>query len=227
MQKQIRWRALALAVALIMACGTAMAYQDPYDGSFSYTRAVRAWVQSLQGVQADVVFYGDSITYNGKWQQYFPANSVMNLDVSGDLIESLVVRMPLLHAVQPGKCFVMIGMNDLNYYGDVEKSLADFDVLAQLLLRLQQEQGTRIYVQSVLPVNENITVFQVSNQQIRQFNAGLKQLAQAYGFTYIDVHSALMDEYGMLDSSYTIDGLHLRPNAYDVWTRVIAPYVEE
>ena len=125
------------------------------------------------------------------------------------------------------KCFVMIGVNELAFLSTVENALADYDQLLQQLGRMSEESGMQVYVQSVLPVQEDVTVYSISNQDIRALNEGIAALAEKYNMTYIDVHSSFADESGNMIESFSFDGLHLTEAGYQTWAEVLTPYVDE
>ena len=55
----------------------------------------------------------------------------------------------------------------------------------------------------------------------------LKSFADANGFTYIDVASALKDSTNGLASSYCSDGfVHLSPAGADVWIRILEEFAK-
>jgi lysophospholipase L1-like esterase len=52
---------------------------------------------------------------------------------------------------------------------------------------------------------------------ILQLNVGIKQVAEQYHLTYIDLHELFADANGDLKKELTLDGIHLRPAAYVMW----------
>jgi len=65
-----------------------------------------------------------------------------------------------------------------------------------------------------------------TNSVINQLNRRLENLANELHCTYIDVHSILLDTEGNLDQKYTVEGIHLKPNAYEVILKVLVAYFE-
>ena len=90
-----------------------------------------------------------------------------------------------------------------------------------------EENGVEIYVQSVLPVNDQMSKFGVHNDEIARMNEGIRQLAEQYGMTYIDVYPSMLDGEGHLMKDYTIDGVHLTWQGYVTWQEVLQPYIDE
>ncbi len=193
----------------------------------TYQRLAESWNRTLADVYGDVIFFGDSLTAEGMWNEYFPYLTTVNLGVVGDDIDCLMVRLPQVETLMCQKCFVMIGVNELAFLSTVENALADYDQLLQQLARMSEEMGMQVYVQSVLPVQEDVTIYPITNQDIRALNEGIAVLAEKYDMTYIDVHSSFADESGNMIESFSLDGLHLTEAGYQTWVEVLTPYVDE
>ncbi len=86
---------------------------------------------------------------------------------------------------------------------------------------------TQIFIQSVLPVNNQVYIFWQDNQNVIKLNLKLKALAQEFGYQYIDIFSHLLNSQGQLDAKYTTDGLHLNGQAYLVWKAAIEEYINQ
>ena len=85
----------------------------------------------------------------------------------------------------------------------------------------------QIYLQSVLPVSreKEVTLTNIChNTTIMQFNEVLRQLAEKYEMTYIDLYS-LYVAGGQLDPQLTTDGIHLQKDAYVRWETAIKEYI--
>ena len=195
--------------------------------SNAYRWVTEAWTRTLAELYADVVFYGDSLTAGGSWGEWFPYETCMNLGVVGDTVEGLHSRMDQVELLQPGKCFLMIGINDLNYGATVDYALGCYQSLLQDLSALHESMELETYVLSVLPVREGEMAYPTTNQQIRQLNEGIAALAEAHDMTYVDLHSAFADETGMLRAEYSYDGLHLTELGYQAWQELLTPYLED
>ena len=91
---------------------------------------------------------------------------------------------------------------------------------------------TKIYVQSILPVNGVDTKAKAKNHwkkgaEIIEANKLIEALCEGRkNVLYIDVYSARVDQKGMLDQRYTNDGLHLMGEGYLAWKEVIEKYVK-
>lgn len=73
------------------------------------------WTNTLNKLEydADVVFFGNSITGGGNFQSYFPNVKTCNLGYPGDNIDGMMLRIGQIKAVSPEKVFIMAGINGL------------------------------------------------------------------------------------------------------------------
>ena len=193
----------------------------------AYRWVTDAWNRTLADLYADVVFYGDSLTAGGAWGEWYPYWTCINLGVVGDTADGLHSRIQQVEMLEPSKCFLMIGVNDLNYGTPVDMTLARYEALLSDLAVIGQETELQTYVLSVLPVREGEIDYPTTNAQIRQLNEGIAALAEQYGMTMIDLHPLFADENGMLKADYSYDGLHLTELGYQAWQEAITSYVDE
>ena len=188
-----------------------------------------------------ILFVGSSLA------EQFPVNELLNSydkryivynrGIGGDIISGLLGSMnERIFDLQPSKIFINIGTNDINEPDFTEGDLLENynRVLKQIIQKLPE---TKIYILSYYPVNTNIesripeevskTMFvRRTNSVINQLNRRLENLANELHCTYIDVHSILLDAEGNLDQKYTVEGIHLKPNAYEVILKVLVAYFE-
>ncbi len=83
---------------------------------------------------------------------------------------------------------------------------------------------TKIYLQTILPVNNDFTKFPNhynKDEHIAAVNAAMKQLAAEEGATLIDLNTAFQDEKGKLKKEFTYDGLHLTAAGYLHWRNIL------
>lgn len=206
-----------------------ISHMETYNHAHSnaYRWVADAWTRTLAELYADVVFYGDSLTAGGVWGEWYPYEMCMNLGVVGDTVDGLHSRLEQVELLQPGKCFLMIGVNDLNYGATVDYTLGCYQSLLTDLSALSEDMGLETFVLSVLPVREGEIAYPTTNQQIRQLNEGIAALAADHGMTYVDLHPLFADESGMLRAEYSYDGLHLTELGYQAWQEALAPCLEE
>lgn len=178
--------------------------------------------------RGNIVFFGNSITEAGKWSSYFPGCSISNRGISGDNTDGMIARIHEVIAAQPSKIFIMAGINDMSLQRD------NTMIIRQMKLLLRQIKAgspdTEIYVQSILPLNdEKLKYARLVDKatQIVEYNERLEVLCEEMGIPYIDIYTFLSDGEGQLKAEYTTDGLHINAAAYEVWSEVIKESVEE
>ena len=171
----------------------------------------------------DVLFYGDSITAGGNFDEYFPDLRVVNLGINGATLENLTEWVPKVSAHHPDKIFVMAGGNNL-YAGNVEECTELFRGLLEALR--EACPYAEIFVESMLPLDKAIaSKADCPNRVIRDFNGRLEALAAEYGMPYLDIYPAYLDRGG-LNSALTEDGIHLKDDAFGPWAEIVRPYLE-
>jgi lysophospholipase L1-like esterase len=170
-----------------------------------------------------IVFLGDSLTEQAEWAELLGRADVKNRGIGGDSTEAILNRIDEAIHGQPAKVFILAGINDL-VYRPKEKVPAS---LTQIVCAIRHRSPrTEIYVQSLLPVNNDVRKTGRSLQDIRFINEELAGLAQAgLGVVWIDLYPLMADEHGRLKAEYTYDGIHLNGDAYRVWRDAVAPFV--
>lgn len=184
-----------------------------------------SWKRSIQQLQldADIVFFGDSITIGGDFQSRFDDYKIVNLGLSGDSVIGMSNRVDMIKNVKPEKVFIMGGINSLNN-NNINDVIKQYEVLIN---RIQHEMpNTKIYIESVLPITKKQEERVVGNSTIVRFNKMLMELAEKKELIYIDLHSSYFRD-GCLPDTLSKDGIHLKPEAYDIWFNAIEKYVKE
>lgn len=211
-------------VAAALLAGAAVFAQSDYN----YQK--RSLFEALPIHSNDIVFLGNSITDGCEWAELFNNRHIKNRGISADRSGWLLDRLDPIVSGHPKKLFLLIGTNDL------AAGIAPAEVAAnveKLLDRFQAESPwTKIYVQSIFPVNGEDTPAKPKRHwqrgaEIVETNRLLEALCvDRKNVTYVDVYSALVDDRGLLDRRYTNDGLHLLAPGYLAWKAVIEKYVK-
>ncbi len=196
------------------------------DYSFIYgDRALAGWCRCLQQliIQADVVFFGDSITHRSDFSSFFPDTVICNLGIGSDTLQGMDSRVSMISTVSPRKVFLLGGINSLKD-DNVEESCKEYEQLLSDMIK--SLNGVEIYVVSVLPVSaQKAEEIRCGNDTICFFNHSIQLLAEEKGIIYIDLFSKLLND-GCIDPKYTVDGVHLSDEAYSVWAETIREYIE-
>jgi lysophospholipase L1-like esterase len=183
----------------------------------AYTVLVRRFAKEPIA-DGDIVFFGDSITAQGSWAEWFPAQPVKVRGIGGDTVGGLLRRT---HQVlgRPSKLFLMIGTNDIDDGRPVETIVATTKEVVGTITRTSPD--TVLFIQSVTPRTAAMA------PRIGAVNEGLAALAAATrNATYVELFDLLCTPDGALVPGYSTDDLHLEPPAYDIWREAIRPLVE-
>ena len=185
--------------------------------------AVDGWNNTLRKLDydADIVFFGDSITRGSDFRKTFPNTKIINLGYSGDTLEGMIDRVDGVASVEPEQVFVMGGINDLTDKNIEECILMYEELLDEMIGTLPK---TKVFVQSVLPISAEKEKTYCQNSTIVLFNERLKAIANERGMVYVDLYS-LYEKGGEMDSKLTRDGIHLYSEAYKCWADAISPFI--
>lgn len=162
---------------------------------------------------ANAFVIGDSIT-QGLYEYGVLDQSHVQADrgagvcgVGSELAETHIAKVIEL---QPQVLFLAYGMND------IKGANADAGVFAEtykgVIDRLKEAlPKTRIYVNSVLPVQQHVIDENAGYGAIPQYNEQLEKLCEEEEITFIDNGSLVKEEY------YSEDGIHVAPEYYTGW----------
>ncbi|MBK0378657.1 GDSL-type esterase/lipase family protein [Mucilaginibacter segetis] len=169
-----------------------------------------------------IIFFGNSITEGGNWQKLLNDTTVLNRGIGGDITFGALRRLDDVTNRQPDKLFILLGINDIGK--DIPDSVIA-DNMFKIVKRVHQKSpATKIYVQSVLPINPAIQGFPQhydKAEHIPLVNHLLQKNATALNYTYIDLGPVFMDANHRMDKKYTVEGLHLRQAGYEVWVNYL------
>ncbi len=216
------FKIFALAVFCI---STDLGFAQTVDTSFAgpYFLKRETFFEALPTKKHAIVFLGNSITEVGQWSELFSDKNVINRGISGDVTYGVLNRLPFILSQKPKKIFLAIGVNDIKRGASVEEVYANHERIIKLIT--QTSPKTKLYVESILPVNESMLAdiyVKITNQRIIKANQKLQELAAKYGCVYVDLHqSELKGKDGQLKKELSTDGLHLQPLAYIVWANYL------
>jgi len=180
----------------------------------------RAMFEKQLVVTGRIIFLGNSITEMGNWEKLLNDTTVINRGIGGDITYGVLDRLDDIIKRKPSKVFLLIGINDIGK--DIPDAVIA-DNIRKIVLRLHAgSPSTKIYVESIMPVNPDIPYFpQHYNKQDRIIatNKLIKKVATELHVLYINIHDLFTDKQGRLDARYTFEGLHLTPGGggYQKW----------
>ena len=166
--------------------------------------------ESLPNTEDEIIFLGNSITDFCEWSELFQDLRIKNRGISGDITEGVLFRLSEVTESKPSKVFIMIGVNDLSKNISLTQILYNYENIIKSIKSASSK--TKIYVQSVLPVNDSFKEYKThtrKTQQIMDLNSDLVKIAQIHNVEFIDLFSVFKDGSNKLDKKYTLAGLHL------------------
>lgn len=178
--------------------------------------------EGLEIKKGDIVFVGDSETDCFPLQEYFPNNaSIKNRGIGLNQTRHILGRITAIAAAHPSKIFLQAGLNDLNQNVKIPEIIANYFKIVKTIRTVSPT--TKIYLQSVTPTRDDWARLDSS---IVELNKALRIFCSEQGISYIDIHSGLIKD-GQLDSSFTIDGIHLTGRGYAVWKKQIDTLISD
>ena len=182
------------------------------------TELYRAENEQYADYEVDVAFLGDSLTDLYDLQSYYPQFLVSNRGIGGDTSLDLEGRLQVsLYDLKPKVAVMLIGGNNpgtmLDNYESILRGFRD------------NVPDTRIILLSMTCMSGD---WGVHNEDAKRNNLWIRMLAEAYGFTFVDVYDPMQDpQTGEIRPEYTVDGGHLTEEGYDVLTALITPVITE
>ena len=196
--------------------------QNPF-----YQQKISEFGQMRPVDSTDVVMVGDGLTeYAGDWNKLLQWRHIRNRGIAGDRIKGVASR---LHSVLQGKpkaLFLMAGTNDILEKETLSTVLHDYIDLINLVRETSPE--TKLYVQSLLPVNETFSNEKLSGMTntIASFNVQLRHYCERHRVGYINIFKRFV-RHGTneMRRELTSDGLRLTPFGYKVWAFELKKYL--
>ena len=216
-------------LVLLMAVATlsCMAQKKPVNPDVYYAR--RATLFDLLPVySSDIIMLGNSLTDGAEWNELFDNCHVKNRGIVGDIIPGFFERLEPILKGQPRKIFIMGGVNDISHGVSADSIVS---AMTQVVTTIQARcPKTEIYVQSMLPFNNDVRLWKLlkgREQVVVDGNKGLENMCQRLGVTFINLYPLFVGENGKMKPEYTNDGLHLMGGAYLIWRDALLPYVRK
>ena len=113
--------------------------------------------QSEPIVTGRIIFLGNSITEIGPWAKLTGDTTVVNRGIGGDITYGVLKRLNDVIVRQPDKVFLLIGINDIGK--DIPDAVIADNIRKIVAAILQGSPSTKIYVQSLLPLNPDVKNF--------------------------------------------------------------------
>ncbi len=189
--------------------------------------------------KGEILFTGSSL------MEQFPVNELLmtngmdqvvyNRGIGGFTTTDMLQHMEeMVFGTEPSRIFINIGTNDI---GSPEYQLeALLERYEEIIVRIQERlPEAQINMMAYYPVNETDkipegewgkTAFVTrTNENLNIANAAIENLAAKKGCRFINVNEGLADERGKLKKEYTIEGIHMYANGYQVVLQNLKKYL--
>lgn len=214
---------VGLSLVLLFTIGKLNAQEVKWDSTYrpgAYLKKIESF--TAEGItKNDFVFLGNSITAGTDWAKLLDLPNAKNRGISGDITFGVLERLDQVVYAKPSKVFVLIGIND------VSRNIPDSIILRnykKIITRIKAgSRKTKIYFYTLLPVNSSFNKFKNhygKDEHILWLNSEIRKLADKK-VTIIDLYPHFLDAEHHLKAELTNDGLHLKPEGYQVWAEVL------
>lgn len=189
--------------------------------------------------KGEILFTGSSL------MEQFPVNELLmtngmdqvvyNRGIGGFTTTDMLQHMEeMIFGTEPSRIFINIGTNDI---GSPDYQLeALLERYEEIIVRIQERlPEAEINMMAYYPVNETDkipegewgkTAFVTrTNENLNIANAAIENLAAKKGCRFINVNEGLADERGKLKKEYTIEGIHMYANGYQVVLQNLKKYL--
>ena len=180
--------------------------------------------------KGEILFTGSSL------MEQFPIQEILlnhgmhktiyNRGIGGYTIPEMLKAMnEQILDLEPSKIFINIGTNDLSIPDETkEKLISDYrEVLTRIKERLPE---AKVYMMAYYPVNDLVAANQpwpgaaeavkLRMERLEEANKAVEELALEFGYHYIDVNDGLTDASGKTKEEFSIDGIHMWNDAYEI-----------
>ncbi len=189
--------------------------------------------------KGEILFTGSSL------MEQFPINELLmtnnmhqviyNRGIGGFTTRDMLENMEeMVFATEPSRIFINIGTNDI---GSLDYQLDALIENYEKIIKLIQEKlpEAEINMLAYYPVNEvdklpdtewaKYMFVTRTNENLKIANEAVKKLADKMGCRFLNVNDGLTDENGRLKKEFTIEGIHMYANGYQVVLNNLKPYL--
>lgn len=154
----------------------------------------------------------------------FPNHRVINRGFGGSqIIDSVNYFDRIVRPYQPSLIVLYAGGNDINAGKSASQVAADFRAFAQKVRTTLP--STRLAYISIAPNPARwaqIERVRAANREIEAF------IGKDQHLRYINTHAHMLNADGLPKADiFVSDRLHMNAEGYRIWTRVVAPYLED
>ena len=164
---------------------------------------------------------------------------VYNRGIGGTTTDDFLREIDtVLLDLEPARVFLNIGTNDMTdrLYG--AGWMDHLESNYEQILRTVKERlpETQVYCMAYYPANLHLPdsgdpfrwamLKDRTRENIEECNRRVRRLAEKYGYAFINVNDGLYDENGEQRAEFSIDGVHMYAEAYEIVFHHLEPYLK-
>lgn len=170
-----------------------------------------------------ILFTGSSsVVMYKELEKHFPDYLILNRGFGGSEFSDLLHYADrVIYPYKPSKVFIYEGDNDVAA-GEKPKEII------REARKLRREIAKALPAVPVVFISAKPSVARWHlKEQYEEVNKGLKKIADKTAHTlYADVWTAMLDEEGKVyEHIFLEDNLHMNPEGYEIWRKVLEPYL--
>ena len=216
---------------MLFMCSLFMRAQHVTYRSFDHYNDRVAEFETMRAIDStDIVMLGNSLTeYAGDWNVLLKARHIRNRGIAGDDAEGIYHRLIQILPGKPKAIFLLVGGNDLSH--DLTPQQV-FENCKKVINKILKDcPTTKLYVQSLLPINESFgrwKKLEGKTDDVAAVNRLLRHYCEKNNIAYINLFKHF-NRHGTneMRKSLTVDGLHLSPQGYKIWAFHIGKYIRK
>ncbi|MBI9070219.1 MAG: hypothetical protein JEY94_01390 [Melioribacteraceae bacterium] len=169
---------------------------------------------------ANIVILGNSITYQGNWQEVLDRKDVFNGGKPGWTTEQLSwVIKNFITPYKPKLCFFTGGINDYTLGIPTERIYKNMCMVMDSIKNV----GTSPVFQTPLYQRYNTK----TNSELDKLNTDMEKFCAERGYDFVDLRPFLCRDGDIIDEYVQDDNTHLQPEAYPQWAKAIQPIIKK
>lgn len=169
----------------------------------------KIFTQLFPASKVDILFIGDSLLAQENWNNLLERNDLKNDAFGGAITQQILWNIERGQLVSNPKIVVIDGgINDLLSGVPTQRILKNYQQIIEVL----RKRNIKIIAHLVLYTVDNEEI----NKEVFVLNYLLKEYFESQKVEFIDMNLQLSDNK-KLKSNFSIDGIHLRKEAYKIW----------
>ncbi|HUX58006.1 MAG TPA: GDSL-type esterase/lipase family protein [Bacteroidales bacterium] len=173
-----------------------------------------------QDNKKNIVMFGNSITFQGKWEDILERTDVVNRGIPGYTTGQLIWTIKDVLRDYPGTkiWFLEGGINDIGLGVPVTRIFENYKITVDSLKRNHIIPVVQLTILKVAAIKEN--------KKVNKLNKLIRKYCLKNQIDYIDLN-AFLSKDGELKKEISTDGTHLKPNAYIPWGEAIKEVLDK